>query len=677
MADWRGAGIWLVVVGMGMGCDSGPPGFIEMGAVDFAGFDGGPTDQGTDAAADLSSDIGTSDLGADVSDMLMVEGCADPNGPTVTILTPNEATDPLTDEVVVGDFVEVRCRVARGAAGDARPIDAESVALFRVDAAATVIASPPVTASGDEFRATCNLDEVPNGPMFFRCTARDTAPVPRCNADDRATLYDGGPSIDVITPTPSSIHSDSMTLMYRVEPEPLGPGDTEAEVASHTLQVAGITITAEQTGPSEYTAMIDFTDRSLFPEELAGDYELILRATNGRTPMPGVRQHSQVFTVDTDGPTIDVDQPDLGQLVGGSTLVRAEVTDLSGVDPATVTLRVGGIPFTMMREGASDFFRVTFDASVFASTTVELTLNITATDTVGNTQTVSLLVKLDSVAPVASLDPPAVRDSNTAAAQVLQCSALFDPVGADSVDDGEVVGTAAEFRARVRDLGNSVVGSNGSVIFIGGVDYAEILIQDDVNVPLLVDTNNDGICDAINPVVEPAPANPAPAVLLQLIPVDPAGNAFYDREIVDFNTPGPAYAGAFDDCNPGQASTPPILQCPQTSPLSRIIEGPSEAPAIFVKPPITRATCVGDAFDFVGAGLAEGWACAAVRTADTLGNEGVSPPLRVCFSDGMGASVCPASIGQVVPEAMRPACTDGCALPASFTDYPALQLTRT
>jgi len=654
----------------GCGDDSAPPiPSIDAGprpdafmATDSGMDDGGMPDAGPDGGM---PDGGMPDAGPIVP-------CSDPDAPIVEIVSPAPSTDPNADEVVVGDFVTVTCSASAAATPGARPVDPESVSIVRIEGDA-VADSPAVVSDSGDFSAQFNLSELDNGALQFRCFAEDTFSTPRCGIDEIDVLLDRGPTILVDRPTSDSVHNDTMTLEYRIARAPIAPGDAESDVVSHELLVAGVVITdITDEGGGEYTATIDFTDRTVYPELLVGDYELSISATNERTPVAATRVHTQPFFVDGEGPLIEFIEPDTGELVGGRVRVTVRINDESRVDDATLVLRVGDMEIPLRADPDRDGeYTITFDASAFPSTVTELTLNATASDVVGNTTTVSQVVKLDSSPPIADLDPPDVRQSSFSGA-MLSCSGLFDPVGEDAVNDGQVAGTAAEFRVRVHDVGNSSVGGDGTATFYAGLERVQLYFLDDLDNPLLVDTTGDGFCDSINPDVEPVPGDAATAVVLDLDGVSPRGTAPAASGPFDPGVPAEAYTGAFDDCESsvGFTGTTPI--CVETSPLLRAVNGPDGEASIYVKPPITSATCVGDAFDFQGTRLTEGWVCAAVRAEDELANVGVSPPLHVCFDNGVGASECPSPIGTIAPEGEWPSCTDGC-IPRGYADYPLLQ----
>lgn len=594
-------------------------------------------------------------------------------GPSVTITEPAPATSASDSNVLIGARHTVRCEVLRPAEPGSVPVDPESVIITRTDADGNTLEAPVVSSDGDVYQANFDLADAPSGEVFFRCIASDTNET--CTISDLSTLVDLGPSVEITSPTPDSVHSSTMNLRYRIVSQPLGDDDLFAGLGEHTVVVAGTTITnIVDEGSGNFSAAIDFSDDTIFDPDLSGEFEIAVSAANQRTPEPAVRVARQAFTLDRTPPEIEFVSPAEGDLVGGRVRVVASISDPSGVDPASVVLRAGMMEFDMNLVPMSTDFAVSFDASLFPQTVTELTLNVTASDNAANRQTLSLVVKLDSVPPIASLDPPDIRAGRIQSG-TLQCSRLFDPVGSDSVNDGEIVGTAAEFRARTQDEGNRPFGGEGVVVFLAGLRSVQLYINDQPDVPLLVDLSGDGTCDSINPELEPVPGDPSRAVVVDLEGVRPTG--VWPFSSADFNSPGTpveAYAGTYDACNPGTGSGAVRRVCEESTPMAHVIASTYDEATIYGKPLITNLTCVGDAFDFQGS-IDEGWSCLAVRSEDNLGNVGVSRPLRACFIDGAGGDAeCPGAVGTIAPEGMRPGCTDGCILPRSYEDAPSYQL---
>ena len=655
-----------------------------LGAIG-CGDDAAPTpppstsrDAGRDATA--PADGAMEDAAVLDAEMDASAGCNGAGSPQVMFLSPTAASDPNSDAIVTADQLVVQCAITASEDPEATAINPESVEIRRLNAAGAVVDTPPAVASGEGlYEATFNLSEVDNGELRFECFAADSAEEPQCGSAELTTLLDLGPLVAITAPMDMSVHSQTMLVTYMASALPLTDGDTEAGVASHSLEVAGVEISnVMETSPGNYQATIDLEDNTVFGAPLNGAYEIRVSATNMRTPTAVSRSATITFTADSEGPEISFLTPSSGELVGGLTQVDVEILDDVGVLESSVSLRVG-MTTVPLRNEENDTYSGLFDASQFPSTITELTLQVTASDLAGNSNTTSEPVKLDSVPPIASLDPPQVREARMQSG-MLQCSTLFDPVGSDSIDDGETAGTQAEFRARINDLGNSSFGADGTVAFLAGVEStgaAEIVLLDDHTMALLVDTTGDGVCDSINPDIEPTSGNPNSALVIELSGVRPTGQSFYHS--MDAPTtpgmPSEYYGTVYDGCVPGLDSTAPMNLCDSVQASRVIYPTVPNDHAIFARPPILNTTtCVGDAFDFQ-ASLSEGWACAAVRVTDRLGNTGVSPALRVCFDDGVApAAACPVPVGSIADESARPDCNPGCTPPQSFHNAPGWQL---
>ncbi len=115
-----------------------------------------------------------------------------------------------------------------------------------------------------------------------------------------------------------------------------------------------------------------------------------------------------------------------------------------------------------MQPIGGDKYSGSFDTRGLPRTMVFPAIVVRAKDSVGNQSSVGELVTLDNVAPIASLDPPMMRESFIdSSTNELVCSSMFDPVGSDAVDDGESVAQLSELRARVEDLGNGATAASG------------------------------------------------------------------------------------------------------------------------------------------------------------------------------------------------------------------------
>ena len=298
-----------------------------------------------------------------------------------------------------------------------------------------------------------------------------------------------------------------------------------------------------------------------------------------------------------------------------------------------------------------------------SKTTTALVIEVFALDLVGNEGS-SVDVKLDIVSPVVDLNPVSIREAREVDLG-LECSALFDPVGADSVNDGEVVGTAPEFRVWIQERTNRPFPGGGIVLNHSGVDddKVKLYILDDQDQALVVDTDGDDLCDSINPDFLPGNSlGNDPAVISTYSPITPKGSSFFP------STPQFSYAGTTCleiDSESGDSFPPDLICEPSASSLlTRVIPMiffPPATPAIYGKEPIDVDRCVGDFWDLMGEDLNAGWFCVAMEVSDNAGNVNVSPPLRVCYEpDAASSGACPGGLGSIQTPPSGMTCTDSC-----------------
>ena len=451
----------------------------------------------------------------------------------------------------------------------------ETVTLRRLVApGARVPREPPVANTGDTWEATFDLSEAQNGFVAFECQAEGRTPAgePTCGVSRVTTWLDLGPELTLVRPEEETFLRDRLSLAWDVVPLPLtsDPGEAGAQIAEVQLRVAGADITSGiESAPSEedgrpgalrYTADVDLNDATLFPSGLDGRQQLLVRVTNARGAS---REALRAFNIDEEGPDITFLTPDEGALVGGLVTVRIEATDPAGVDATSLQLRVADRVFDFRPvDGVANEYTSSFNAADFPDDP-SVILSVTARDGNATPNTASRTVRLDSAPPIAALDPVDVRAVRETSRDV-QCSVLFDPVGSDSVDDGEIVLSQGEFRARVEDVGNVTLG-DGVVTFVSGVRSVELYIFQPTDADprsLLVDTNGDDLCDDISSEVLPVPGVMDPAELVVLGGVRPTGAPRGDE--LDFSgagVPASAYAdGAiYADCTEENGSETPAL----------------------------------------------------------------------------------------------------------------------
>jgi hypothetical protein len=450
----------------------------------------------------------------------------------------------------------------------------------------------------------------------------------------RSIRVDAGPIIKVISPMVDQAARGSIFVSVQViDPFSATPPTVHVSVANHP-------ITPLTNSGDLYQATVSET---LTQPPLSGQQLLDVGATNAA----GVAARNVVvrFTFDDVGPVITNGRPATGTLIGGIVRLEADVVDPAGVDTGTVVAVVahGGSSLEVrLDQDPNDkkHFQHLFDTRRLANTVLYPTISFRASDVPGNQSNIGYTVAVDNTPPLAELDPPADLRLRREVNKVWRCSWEFDPLGSDAVDDGDKVLQLFDVRARVQDQGNTPAGGFADITPLAGLDssHVELLVLDDTNRALAVDTDNDGVCDAINPKLVPTttPMSSQEVLLVNMSAIPPTGQA-------DFTPDVSVTTAGFSDCAPGsETSTPPLL-C-RTSDLTVAIPAyQSNVPAIWSIPNIVPSTpqCVGNQLDSLGNHLTDGPACLAVRAIDQLGNAQVSRVLHICIDSDASGNDCP------------------------------------
>ncbi len=479
-----------------------------------------------------------------------------------------------------------------------------------------------------------DVSMLPSGRYDLTVNARTTGGV-MGKATVRVTI-DAGPVIRIDSPGEGKFLRLSAPVDVTIT-DPLFPVDK-----SKVTMTLGQTPLMYKTGPGpdQYTATITFMD---FRPPLEGDQVLTVRAANmNGTEAVVVRK----FVADDQGPAITNTVPGVGILIGKVITVSAQISDPAGVLDASVKAVIshGDKTFEvqLLRTGGMAFSAL-FDTTKLPITVIFPHVSFRASDVLGNQSAVGYEVRLDNMPPILDLDPPAgviIAKKDEAAPTKYRCSFPFDPVGGDSMNDLDTFTQLIDIRARIQDTGNVPLNPNeADFIPIATVASAQVLILSNVASALVVDTDNDSVCDSVNPLIRPTttPMSSSDALLVDMAPIPPAGSADFAMS--------PAIPPA---CDGGIDMKPPNTLCHPfgTTPLTMAIEYSfGRLPAIWTIPPVeTGPLCVGQQFDRLGASIKPGWICVAVRAADKLGNSQVSRPLRVCVG-GMCSSPPPNCTG--------------------------------
>ncbi len=575
------------------------------------------------------------DSGLDLPDAAM-----NSQGPLVTVLSPMAATsaDLSANAIVTTDRITVLCSAATNpATGDS--VDASTV-RFSITGGNSLLELPATpTGAADQYQASISLGEFPNGELSIVCTAADSSGEARGNSDIVKTYLDLGPQVDVLSPLANTSLANQTDIVFSVQGSPVVPsGDTAADpvLANAEVSIAGVVIPKVSEVNGTFTVTVDFNG-PLFTPSLVGQQTLRVTAPN----MRGVsREIDVLFTVDNEGPVIEIVTPTIGELVSGVISIQANVTDSAGIQSQSVVATIVGTNEVTLVAGAGDLYTGVFDTRILGPL-VFPNIIVRALDNTGNQSSTGYLIGLDNAAPIATLDSPNLREAQLTDG-VLNCSRSFDPLGSDSVNDGQGVYQLFEVRARLEDLSNNATLTSGIVVpraFVD-VDSVELFLLDDQNAALIVDTDGDGFCDDINPLLVPTsvPTANNEVAVIAMAPVASSGSSFFGTDTA------PTFADTSNGaCTATDEAIPPDPACAST-PLTRIIKLPIAAiNPIYGIPPFNELQCMGNAVDALATNLADGWACLGVRGSDNLGNQNISPPLRICIdSDANGADGCPA-----------------------------------
>jgi hypothetical protein len=464
-------------------------------------------------------------------------------------------------------------------------------------------------------------------------------------------VVDAGPVIRIDSPEENEYYRESVTLSVTIT-DPLAP------IKTVTMLVGQQALAFGAPKNNQYSGIIQF---NAFNPPLEGDQLLTVTATNEKDTTTVVRRK---FVSDHKGPTISSTIPDTGALIGRVITISAQVSDPAGVLDSSVVAVIahGDKMFEVKLEPPATgstlpVYSALFDTARLPINALFPSISFRASDLLGNQSSVGYLVSLDNTPPLADLDPPSnfimVKNVN----DVDQCSWPFDPLGMDAVDDLETVNQLFDVRARIEDQGNTPLFGGTDFTPISGIDdtRAQLLVLDDTSKALLVDTDDDGACDSVNPLLTPTttPMSDSDALLVNLSPITPAGESNF------FLSPGVEREGK-QVCGGGTAAKPPPVLCGTTTMTEALYYASSTLPAIYGVPPVAndKLQCVGRQFDALGNSVKDGWICLAVAVADKLGNLQVSRPLRVCVDkDGQGGE-CPGNaLTKIELEALAPNCT--------------------
>jgi len=496
-----------------------------------------------------------------------------------------------------------------------------------------------------------DLATQPSGELEITASAVTAANILQATAT--VTIRgDAGPSIAI--PSPSEAQAKKRSVEVSVQVDDIFPiAETRAVIGNTPL-----TLIPDSGNPGDgtgsFTASIQFDE---FAVPLRDGEHLITVRSRNANGSENVATRS--FLVDNSGPAMSNPQPEggAGAIFGGVIDVAVDIEDPAGVVASSVkaVFAHGDANFVVeltppVPGSNSSTYHSSFDSTKLPRNAVRPNVSFRAADTLGNESTIGYPFQLDTMPPLSDLDPPRVVDLDTDG----RCSWPFDPVGPDAVDDGQRVFQNFDIRARVEDQGNDVLAGGLDARPIVGVKSVDLLLLNDESRALVVDSDSDGTCDAINPLLEPTtqPMSSQDILLVSLVRLDPSGAA-------DFTPMEPLVGG----CQPGDQTTAPKDLCDpfvstrvswkglqtvfgqHSHQMTRAMAyaGSANLGAIWtIGPPATDGpSCMGVQFDALGASVDDGWVCLAIRATDNFDAIQVSRPIRVCIDKDNSGDECP------------------------------------
>lgn len=545
----------------------------------------------------VAADVATgADMGA-LPDGLAVNK----NGPIITMVSPTEGA------IVIGNTLTVQAKIT-----DKDLVDAQKV---NVTIQGQSKPTPMTFTANDEYEAKIDVSKI-NGKSRLWVEAADRIG----NSNSLVVNFTRvpGPSVTFINPK-SNARVQGKLSIHVVVADKYKITDFSVSVGSQKVQMAQ---KGSGTTNQEWIGEIKFAD---FSPPLSGKQALTAKATNEHK---AVTTKDQPFFVDDQGPTIKILSHKPGAMIGGIIEISASISDDTGVVGSTAVAVVGNglvnqvVPMKPTTVGGNTYMGK-FDTRNLKQTYLWPVISVRASDKLANESHEDIQVGLDNGQPILELDPPEDFYIGKKKNAVIECSKPFDPVGPDAISDKQQVPQIIKVRARIEDQGNYVPSAPWIPIAALDKNSVKLYVLDDTTKALVVDTNGDGYCDAINPDIIPSGSAPkqGEAVAVKLTPISKKGGPDY------------SYTGTKSPPTPctnwGTESTPPGPLCTTTTATTTLKYAGTQL-SIYTIPPVSSgAMCMGLPFDFFANKISEKWACLAVVAKDTMGNMGITPPLRV------------------------------------------------
>ena len=540
------------------------------------------------------------------------------DGPKIEIRFPKKPPD-----YVIGETMTVIARITDPDGVQAQSITANVKGLDPVKMS--------LSSKTDEFEAKMDISSLPL-KSYLWVVATDS----KGNTNTSLIPFqrDPGPIITILAPKKDERAKSSLSInvVVNYEVEVL-----DTEKLSVRIGSTAITMTRKSHDKTNrkqiWVGTVVFKD---FTPALTGKQMLLASMKNKNLT---VGKASQTFYVDDKGPTISSVSHKAGDIIGGTMTVWADISDAAGLLDSSVKCVIGKAAnlriIDLKPSATKGRYEALFDARLLGVHDLYTVMSFRASDKLGNESNLGITVILDNGPPVMEMDPPPNLHMSTIETGKVSCSYPFDPVGVTSMNDLYQVPQIIPMRARIEDQGNLV--PSASYNWISGIDEKNVVLYvlDDTAQPLVVDSDEDGICDSINPNIIPLGSSPkvGHAVSITMTGVPPSGAADYYNKGTYLPTKCHTWGGKTTEveplCKSVFATVVAPHRCMATSTTS-----------IFTIPKVNGSakgfTCLGLPFDFLAnnfkgspANPKDAWACAAVEAQDKLGNKGVTPPLRV------------------------------------------------
>jgi hypothetical protein len=538
-----------------------------------------------------------------------------------------------------GSLVDVRVRAYVDQGNDfIEPTSVEATVTAAGDA--TKLDSSKLATQGmDLFSGRVSVGDLPTDNYTLTVTATSSGGLKNSAMVD--FQVDSGPSLLVRSPQPLRPYKGLLVIEVVADAGIFPPLDgPHATVANYPVQLDPVGDPANNTFRGTFNLRDPMPPMILPP--LRDAQLLSVWAMNGNNKRS---ERHVVFFIDEEGPQITMTSPAPGEIVGDFMRISATVRDPSGVLDASVIAVIGddtrpALFNVQLKPDGAGVYSVFFDTRKLTGCNdppsaadlciVYPTISFRASDELGNERAVGYDFAVDNIAPVADLDPPKLRSFRLEEMPV--CSWEFDPLSnnsrpGDMPNDLNRAPQVFDLRARIEDDGNHAVGLKVMPISLVDPDKTSVYVLDDENQALIVDTDGDGWCDSINPLLVPTTEPPVTnnqVLKIRLVPVPRKGVADFTPDITLPVPPTSAF------CRRGLDPRIPDPLCIGNQPTIAIGYAGTESAIWTVEHLDDLRWCFGQQFDAFANNIADdSWACIAVATSDFANNFSVSPPLRV------------------------------------------------